>query len=86
MQLGHPVESFGIRTHPLASEGPNVDTTIRVPSATSFSDTTRPDYLITSDIGAISVTSTLSLSRDTLAVDRTLAISMFSLFDEAKLK
>jgi hypothetical protein len=26
MQLVHPAESFGIRTHPLASEGPYVDT------------------------------------------------------------
>jgi hypothetical protein len=26
MQFVHPIESFGIRTHPLTSEGPDVDT------------------------------------------------------------
>jgi hypothetical protein len=53
---------------------------VEVPSAIDSSGTTRPDRLITSDIGAISVASALSPSRDTLAVDRTLAISVFAHF------
>jgi hypothetical protein len=48
------------------------------PSAEASSDITRPDRLITYDIGAVSVTSASSPSRDTLAVDLTLAISAFS--------
>ena len=51
-----------------------------VPSAIASFDTTRPDHLITSDIGAVSVASAPSPSRDTLAVDRTLAISVLMLF------
>jgi hypothetical protein len=44
-------------------------------SATTSSGTTRPDRLIIYDIGAVSVVSTSSPSRDTLAVDLTRAIS-----------
>jgi hypothetical protein len=44
------------------------------PSTTALSYTTRPNRLITSDIGAVSVTSASSPSRDTLAVDLTQAI------------
>jgi hypothetical protein len=50
------------------------------PLAVVSSSTTKPDRLITSGIGAISDTSVSSPSRDTLAVDLTLAISVFSLF------
>jgi hypothetical protein len=46
--------------------------TLEVP----LSATTRPDRFITSEIGAVSVASVSSPSRDTLAVDRTLAILM----------
>jgi hypothetical protein len=44
-------------------------------SATTSSGTTRPDRYIISDIGAVSIVSTSSPSRDTLAVDLTRAIS-----------
>jgi hypothetical protein len=46
--------------------------------------TTSPDRLIISEIGAVSVISVSSPSRDTLAVDLTLAISLFS-FSQTKL-
>jgi hypothetical protein len=55
--------------------------TLGVPSAVAPSYTTRPERLITSDMGAVSVTSVSSPSRDTLAVDLTLAISVFSFFE-----
>jgi hypothetical protein len=48
------------------------------PSAVASSGITKPDRFITSDIGAVSVTSVSSPSRDTLAVDLTLAISLLS--------
>jgi hypothetical protein len=51
-----------------------------VPLAVAPSCTTRPERLITSDMGAVSVISVSSPSRDTLAVDLTLAISMNSFF------
>ena len=47
-------------------------------SVVASSVTTRHDPLITSDTGAVSVTLVSSPSRDTLAVDLTLAISVFS--------
>jgi hypothetical protein len=45
--------------------------------AVASSGTTRLDRLITSDIGVVSVTSASSPSRDTLAMDLTLSISVF---------
>jgi hypothetical protein len=54
--------------------------TICSASAATSSDATRPDHLITSDIGAVSVASVSSPSRDTLAVVLTLAISVFMFF------
>jgi hypothetical protein len=53
---------------------------VEVPLAIASSDTTRLDRLITSDIGVVSVASASSPSQDTLAVDRTLTISVFTLF------
>jgi hypothetical protein len=53
---------------------------LKVPSAVAPSCTTRPDHLITSDMGAVSVTSVSSPSWDTLVVDLTLAILVFSFF------
>jgi hypothetical protein len=50
------------------------------PSVVTSSDTTRPDRFITSEIGAISAISVSSPSRDTLAVDLTLAICVFRFF------
>jgi hypothetical protein len=47
---------------------------IAVASSAIHSVTTRPDCLMTSEIGAIFVTSVSSPSRVTLAVKRTLAI------------
>jgi hypothetical protein len=47
-------------------------------SETAFSDTTRPDRLIISDIGIVSVISASSPSRDTLAVDLTRPILSFA--------
>jgi hypothetical protein len=52
---------------------------LEVPSALVPSCTTSPDRLIISEMGAISVVSFSCPSRDTLAVDLTLAISLFSL-------
>jgi hypothetical protein len=54
--------------------------TLGIPSAVAPSYTTRPEHLITYDIGAVSVTSVSSPSRDTLVVDLTLAILVFSFF------
>jgi hypothetical protein len=54
--------------------------TLGVPLAVAPSCTTRPERLITSDMGAVSITSVSSHSRDTLAVDLTLAILVFSFF------
>jgi hypothetical protein len=45
---------------------------------TAFSDITRPDRLIISDIGDVSVVSASSPSWDTLAVDLTRAIPSFA--------
>jgi hypothetical protein len=53
--------------------------TVYLASAVASSGTTRPDRLITSDIGVVSVTSASSPSRDTLAVDLTRAILVFRL-------
>jgi hypothetical protein len=49
-------------------------------SGGTFSNSLLPDRLITSDIGAASVALASSPLQDTLPVDRTLAISVFTLF------
>jgi hypothetical protein len=52
---------------------------LATPSTIVSSYITNPECLITSEMGAVSVISVSSPSRVTLAVDLTLAISMFRL-------
>jgi hypothetical protein len=68
--------SLWLSLSPLATAYPA--SALEAPSAVASSGTTRPDRLITSDIGVVSVTSVSSPSWDNLAVDLTLAISVFS--------